>query len=148
MAQLNLHSIVPDGTTQDSLLEYMVIAARHQDRWVIVRLRGRQDWCFPGGHRERGETMDEAARRELYEETGATAYEGFERVAQYSVDQGDRISWGAIYSAEITAFGPLPPDFEIEEIDLVKEFPLDNSRFPGIMPGLMAWLNRRHSAGA
>ena len=143
MDKLELHSIVPDGTTDDSLLEYMVIAARHGGKWVIVRLKGRTDWCFPGGHREKGETMDEAARRELYEETGARVYSGLSRIAQYSVDHGNRISWGTIYKAEIAEFDPLPPEFEIEEMDFVEEFPLDNTRFPGIMPGLMDWLNKR-----
>jgi 8-oxo-dGTP diphosphatase len=142
MDKLDLHSIVPDGTTDDSLLEYMVIAARSKGKWVIVRLWGRDDWCFPGGHREAGETMDEAAHRELYEETGAKDY-SLSRIAQYSVDHGDRISWGTIYEAEIKDFDLLPSDFEIEEIDFVDEFPLINTRFPGIMPGLMDWLNLR-----
>lgn len=145
MDKLDLHSIVPDETTKDSLLEYMVIAARHKNQWVIVRLKDRSDWCFPGGHREEGETMDEAARRELFEETGATRYEGLERIAQYSVDHGDRISWGTIYHADIIDFGPLPEEFEIAEIGFVNTFPLDNSRFPGIQPGLMEWLEARQS---
>ena len=142
MDKLDLNSIVPDGTTDDSLLEYMVLAARCRGQWVIVRLRGRTDWCFPGGHREKGETMDEAAHRELYEETGAREY-SIARIAQYSVDHGDRISWGTIYEAEILSFDPLPAEFEIEEISFVDNFPLDNTRFPGIMPGLMDWLNRK-----
>ncbi len=143
MNKLDLHSIVPDGTCEDERLEYMVIAARHRGQWVIVRLEGREDWCFPGGHRESGESMDEAARRELFEETGATAWENLERIAQYSVDHGDRISWGTVYSCEITAFGDLPGEFEIEEIAFADKFPLNNTRFPGIMPGLMKWLNLR-----
>ena len=141
MTKLDLHSIVPDGTTEDSLLEYMVIAARHKGQWVIVRLDGRTDWCFPGGHREEGETMDEAAHRELYEETGALKY-SLDRVAQYSVDHGDRISWGSIYRSEIHSFGDLPEEFEIAEVGFVENFPLDNTRFPGIMPGLMSWLEK------
>jgi len=142
MTVLNLKSIVPDGAVEDSLLEYMVIAARSGGKWVIVRLRGREDWCFPGGHREKGETIDEAAHRELFEETGATEYT-LSKIALYSVDHGDRVSWGAVYEAEISSFGPLPPEFEIEEVRTAEEFPLDNTRFPGIMPGLMEWLNLR-----
>ena len=145
MDKLDLNSIVPDGTADDGLLEYMVIAARCRDQWVIVRLRGREDWCFPGGHREAGETMDEAAARELFEETGALDWEGLECIAQYSVDHGDRISWGSVYACEIRRFGELPAEFEIEEVQLADDFPLGNTRFPGIMPGLMEWLNRRLS---
>ncbi|MDC7233157.1 MAG: NUDIX domain-containing protein [Spirochaetales bacterium] len=142
MDKLDLHSIVPDGTTEDSLLEYMVIAARYRGQWVIVRLKGREDWCFPGGHREAGETMDEAARRELYEETGAREYT-MSRIAQYSVDHGSRISWGSIYEAEIKSFDSLPAEYEIEEVSFADDFPLENTRFPGIMPDLMEWLSQR-----
>ncbi len=139
MSKLDLHTIVPDGTTEDSLLKYMVIAARHKGQWVIVRLKERTDWCFPGGRREAGETMDEAAHRELYEETGALDY-SLTRIGQFSVDNGDRISWGSIYHCEIFSFGDLPAEFEIDEISFVDSFPLDNTRFPGIMPGLLKWL--------
>ena len=139
MIKRDLHSIVPEGTAEDALLEYMVIAPRHKGKWVIVRLKGNTDWGFPGGHREEGETIDEATHRELYEETGATNYT-LSRIGDFSVDNGDRMSWGAIYHSEIQEFDPLPVEYEIEEVAFVTTFPVDNTRFPGIMPGLLAWL--------
>ncbi len=141
MKVLHSHNIHPPGSIKDSLLEYMVIAARHGGKWVIVRLKERCDWCFPGGHREKGETMDQAAARELYEETGARDFD-ITLLAEYGVDHGDRLSWGSIYTAEIRSFDPLPEDFEIEEISMVEKFPLNNTRFPGIMPEMMIYLNR------
>jgi 8-oxo-dGTP pyrophosphatase MutT (NUDIX family) len=41
---------------------------------VIARLNraGRVEWCLPKGHLERGETPQEAAVREIAEETGIT----------------------------------------------------------------------------
>lgn len=139
MSHYKLTAIKPLGSVADSELEYMVIAARHRGDWVIVRLKGREDWCFPGGHREEGETMDEASHRELKEETGAREYT-LAPLALYGVDQGSRISWGSIYTAEIHSFDPLPEEFEIAELAFRARFPLDNSRFPGIMPGLMEYL--------
>jgi len=141
MKILHQNNIKPLGSVEDSLLKYMVIAARYKGRWVIVRLKDRQDWCFPGGHREEGETMDEASRRELFEETGAREYT-LKPLAVYGVDHGDTISWGSIYLAEIHRFDPLPEDFEIEEVAFVDEFPLENTRFPGIMPELMRYLEQ------
>ena len=32
------------------------------------------DQEFPGGHREKGETIDDTAKRELYEESGAIEF--------------------------------------------------------------------------
>ncbi len=53
----------------DSLLRFAVICAQYQNQWLLVRHRERHTWECPGGHREPGEDIDAAARRELWEET-------------------------------------------------------------------------------
>ena len=58
----------------DELLQFAVIAAKYQGRWVLCKHKERSTWEFPGGHREAGETIEAAAVRELYEETGAAEY--------------------------------------------------------------------------
>ena len=92
--------------------------------------------------------MEENARRELYEETGALEYDIYP-LGLYGVDHcrqtenGEkryRISWGGLYGAEIHQFGPIPESFEIAERQDFDSFPLDNARFPHIMPGMMLWL--------
>jgi len=41
---------------------------------VLVKHKEQETWEFSRGHRKIGETCQIAAERELYEETGASAY--------------------------------------------------------------------------
>lgn len=38
---------------------------------MYIRHKDRKSWEIAGGHREQVETIDETAKRELFEETGA-----------------------------------------------------------------------------
>ncbi len=40
------------------------------DRGVVLRRTAKGEWVFPKGHLEEGESLEEAARREVEEETG------------------------------------------------------------------------------
>ena len=52
--------------------DIVVIYAKYKDKFVMCRHKGRKTWEIPGGHIEEGELPELAAKRELYEETGAT----------------------------------------------------------------------------
>ena len=55
---------------EDSQLDFAVIIARTGEKWVFCKHKERDTYEVPGGHREAGETIEEAANRELKEETG------------------------------------------------------------------------------
>ena len=56
---------------EDACLEFAVIAARYQDKWVFCRHKQRSTWEIPGGHRALGEDIQKTVQRVLYEKIGA-----------------------------------------------------------------------------
>jgi 8-oxo-dGTP diphosphatase len=115
-------------------LTYSVICARFMERWVYVRHHLRNTYEIPGGHIEPGETSDDAASRELMEETGALLF-SIKCVATYSVTRGNVTGWGRLYLADITEIGPVPDKSEIAEVIFSDGFP-ENNTHPEIQPRL------------
>jgi len=116
----------------DDPLTYSVVTARYRRQWILVRHHKRTTWEIPGGHIEPGETADEAASRELMEETGAVDFE-IECVATYSVLKNGETGYGRLYFAEVTSIGPVPDTSEIAEIRLMDSLP-ENLTHPDIQP--------------
>jgi len=56
-------------------LIYSIICVRFSGKWIFVRHRTRATWEIPGGHIENDESPDEAAFREVKEETGAIEFD-------------------------------------------------------------------------
>lgn len=125
----------------DALLKFAVILARSGEKWVFCRHRERTTLEIPGGHREKGERVEEAARRELKEETGAEEF-SLRPVCVYSVVRDDGESFGMLYYAEIASFEEKLHS-EIEEIFLLEEPPEGNWTYPEIQPRLMEEVRRR-----
>ena len=127
---------------EDSLLEFAVILARADRKWVFCKHRERSTLEVPGGHREAGESVDETAERELREETGAKEFM-IRPVCVYSVvrDDADE-SFGGLYAAEIETFEEIHS--EIEKIILLDEPPEDNWTYPEIQPRLLEEADRRN----
>lgn len=124
---------------RDGSFGFAVIAAKHQGKWVFCKHRERDTLEFPGGHWEMGERVEETARRELYEETGAREYT-LQPIADYGVRrEGEEVSWGRFFYAEIASFDTLP-EFEIEKIVITDELP-NAWTYPQIQPKLLERLN-------
>lgn len=87
----------------------------------IVLVRRRTSWLFPKGHVEPGETDEEAARREIAEETGITDLEYLDDLGEYKRPQMDENEQDTDVIREIKMylFGTfqteLNPTTEIEE---------------------------------
>lgn len=124
----------------DALLRFAVIIARHNGKWVYCRHHERDTFEVPGGHREPGETIEAAARRELYEETGANDFT-LTPLCVYSVSgKGERVNnngetYGMLFWADIRSLGPLP-ETEIASISFFDE-PPENQTYPEIQPKLL-----------
>ena len=88
-------------SVDDSLLKFAVIISRSSGKWVFCKHRERATYEIPGGHRESGETLLEAAKRELREETGAIDF-CIEPLCVYSVTGKNRGRYVFILSQEKT----------------------------------------------
>ncbi|MCL2488856.1 MAG: NUDIX domain-containing protein [Oscillospiraceae bacterium] len=119
----------------DIPLPYVVIAVRHDGRWVWVRHKDRKTFEIPGGHIEPGETPVAAARRELFEETGALEPE-ITFVGYYTVSpRTGPPDGGRLYYAKVDIFGPLP-EYEIAERTALTGLP-EAMTWPEIQPALL-----------
>ena len=134
-------------TIDDSLLKFAVILAKTEGKWVFCKHRDRDTYEIPGGHCEPGEAILDAAKRELYEETGALEY-SIQPAFAYSVKGQTKInptsedmSYGMLYVAEIRSFEP-ELHWEIEQILLTDEL-VENWTYPYIQPKLLEEARRR-----
>ena len=122
----------PFGTLKP--LKYVVVCSFFEGRPLLSRHRRRDTWETQGGHIEPGETPLQAARRELFEESGATDAELYP-VCDYFGWDDHSCANGAVFLAVIRRLDALP-DSEMKEVRLFDALP-DNLTYPSVTPVLM-----------
>lgn len=110
--------------------QHVFVICRHNGKWVLTKHKKR-GLEFPGGKREAGETLVEAAKREVFEETGGVVEE-VTFIGQYEVSGENDSFVKNIYFAEIKyfekrpyyyeTFGPVLVDSPLTPDELTKEY--------------------------
>lgn len=131
--------------TEDERIKFAVIFAKTQNKYIFCKHKDRDTWEIPGGHRENGENIMDAAKRELYEETGALEFD-IEPICIYSVKAPDNLnhgeeSFGMLFFADIKCF-EAELHSEIEKIVITDELP-ERWTYPDIQPHLINEAKRR-----
>lgn len=131
---------------EDNLLKFAVIIARRNGKSIFCKHKERDTYELPGGHREAGESILEAARRELQEETGTVDFT-IKPVCVYSVKGKTRVNqnaeeetYGMLFVADVFSLGEIHS--EIEKI-IVTDQLVERWTYPLIQPKLIAEAQRR-----
>ncbi len=139
MCEVKIYESAPDDK-----LKFAVIIAKSNGKWVFCKHRKRDTFESPGGRREKGESIMDTARRELYEETGAVKYD-IKPVCYYSVTVPEAFegkeTFGILCYADITEFEK-ELHSEIERIIITKDLP-ENWTYPLTQRILLNELEKR-----
>lgn len=134
---------------EDELLKFAVIISFYHGKLVLCRHKDRDTYEIPGGHREANESILDCAKRELFEETGAIAFDieplcAYATMGKNRVNVSGDIIYGMLFVADIKKMGKL--EYEISEILLADKL-VDNLTYPDIQPLFIEEYNRRKGVG-
>lgn len=118
--------------------KYVVVLSEYNGKMLLSRHRMRNTWETQGGHIEAGETPMEAARRELFEESGASKFE-ITPLCDYwaGIEGTDDWANGMVFRAVIHELGDMPQS-EMAEVRCFDRLP-DNLTYPAITPVLFGY---------
>ena len=115
--------------------KFVVVLSRYDGRVLLTRHRERSTWETQSGHIEQGEAPMDAAKRELYEESGAEEF-SLSPLCDYWAENedGKNGAGGMVFTAVIYKLGKLPQS-EMAETKTFDALP-ENLTYPAITPVL------------
>lgn len=127
----------PIGTLKQ--YKYVVTLSFYEGKILLSRHKDRTTWETQGGHVEAGETTFEAAKRELYEESGAVDYDIVPLCDYWAgTEDESKGAYGMVFCAKIRKLDAIP-ESEMAEVKTFDTLP-DNLTYPAITPNLFAYL--------
>ncbi len=90
---------------------HVLIVLKHEGKWLLTRHSSR-GVEFPGGKAELGESIEQAAIRETFEETGVTI-RNLKKIAEYIVEDTKPFC-KAVFTATVAHIGRTPVGYETE----------------------------------
>ncbi len=121
--------IHPSGSLDGYI--FVAICSIYNGKFVLSRHNERDTWETQGGHIEDGESPVEAARRELYEESGIVSADLY-RVCDYYGYDNEGFANGVVFLAIVKEMGTLP-ESEMSEVALFDCLPLELT-YPKVTP--------------
>jgi 8-oxo-dGTP diphosphatase len=101
--------------------KYVIIISKYNDQYIFVQHKKRETLEIPGGKIEQYETILDAAKRELWEETGAIKFD-IASIFDYSIITSE-ITYGKIFLASIVELEPLNSKSEIRKLFFLNKLP-------------------------
>ena len=127
-------STFPCGTLGS--YRYVVVLSTYCGKILLSRHRARSTWETQGGHIEPGETPEQAAARELREESGAVEFT-LRPLCDYraGVWNTGAMGHGMVFAADIHSLGDIPAGSEMAQVRLFDDLPQEIT-YPAITPML------------
>ena len=119
--------------------KYVVVLSEYNGKILLSRHKDRTTWETQGGHIEDGETPLDAAKRELYEKSGAIDFD-IEPLCDYRAwnEATGHGANGVVFKAIIRELGNIP-ESEMAEVQTFDSLP-NELTYPAITPVLFRYL--------